>query len=368
MRRLTSVVATCGAVVALALTAGPALAEPPAGVTPKHIDIVGVGADVTQYVVDAFTHDWAKQHPKATRKWYSFDAVGSDTITEKRGCGRRARPTGTGNGIQELEANLRPTHDTADYCVDFARASSGRDANAAPSSLLFIPFAIDAVTWTADKLTGTTNAPVNLTTTQLKAIFSCDASILDPNESGPVTWNEVGGTSSDAVIPVVPLSVSGTRKFFLQEIGVTTLGTCVQGQDNTVSQSEGTNAIFQDPTTAPDIVFPYSVADFLAQAQNGHNPGTQGKLVLRRVNGLPPTTGKAGHKTIAWSFPYLREIYNVVRNAAAHPNAKQLVPKYLRGLFGNGTAGSGWICANKAGIAETKSYGFLPTQRCGTIE
>jgi ABC-type phosphate transport system substrate-binding protein len=360
--------ATLAAVAGLCLTSTPALGDPPSGVRPRHTDIVGVGADVTQYVVDAFSTGYNKQHPKATTKLYSFDSVGSTNIVEKRGCGTRTRPTGTGNGLTELQANLRPANDSTDYCVDFARASSGRASNSSPSSLLYIPFAIDAVTWAADTLTGSTNAPGSLTTQQLAAIYSCDASVLGTGKSGPVTWNEVGGTSTDAVIPVVPLSVSGTRKFFLQEIGVSTLGQCVQGQDNTVTQSEGTNPIFTNPSTAPDIVFPYSVADWLAQAQNHHSPGTQGHLVLRSVNGVKPLTGKVGAKTIAWSFPYLREIYNVVRNAAKHPNAAEVVPAYLRPIFGNGSAGSGWICSNATAIAQTKSFGFLPTNKCGVIE
>lgn len=370
MHKVRTLVAIGGIAAAVVAATSPALADPPAGVTPRHVDIVGVGADVTQYVVDQLAQHYRKQHPSATRKWYSWDAVGSSTITEKAGCAPRTRPNGSGTGIAELLANARPANDSQDYCVDYARSSSGRDANSAPSTVLFIPFAIDAVSWSADLFSGTSNAPKSLTTSQLGAIFSCDASLLGGGQSGPVTWNEVGGKGSDPVIPVVPVSSSGTRKFFLQEIGVTTLGTCVQGQDNSVEQSEGTNPIFKNPSTSADIVFPYSVADYLAQSQNGHGTGDQGSLVLRSVNGIRPTVtnSSTGKKTINTGFPYLREIYNVVRNSALHPNRAQVVPKYLRPIFGNGSASTGWICTNATSKADIKSYGFLLTNDCATIE
>ena len=47
--------AAIGGALALSVTlalGGQALADPPSGVTPKSTDIVGVGSDATQYVVD----------------------------------------------------------------------------------------------------------------------------------------------------------------------------------------------------------------------------------------------------------------------------------------------------------------------------
>jgi ABC-type phosphate transport system substrate-binding protein len=360
-----------GAVGALlcGITATASLADPPKGVAPRHTDIVGVGSDATQHLTDRFTVNYDSSHPKATRKWYSWDAVGSTTITEKKGCGSRNRPAGTTDGLAELEANLRPNGDSTDFCVDYARSARAR-ASTDPNTILFLPFGIDGVTWSADKLTGVTHANQSLSTKQLRAIYSCDASILSAGDSGPVTWKELGGTSANQVIPVIPLSASAVGKFFLQEIGVTTLGTCVQGQDNSVEQSEGTNPIFQNPATAPDIVFPYSIADYLAQSQNGHNSGEQGSMVLRSVGTHSPTTGKTAHKEINTGFPYVHEVYNVVRNVAANPSARHVVPKYLRSIFGNGTAGSGWVCSNSVATADIASYGFrpLPESTCGATQ
>jgi ABC-type phosphate transport system substrate-binding protein len=316
--------------------------------------------------VNAFSTAYNKTNP--TLKMYSFNAVGSATITEKTGCTPITRPNGSSAGITELEAGTRPAGDKSDHCADFARSSRGRTAGTDPSSILFIPFAIDGVTWSADTFTGSTHAVNNLSTQQLTAIYSCDASLINSKypQGSPVTWKEVGGTSTDPIIPVIPQSSSGTRKFFLQQIGVTTLGSCVQGQDDSVEENEGTNAIFKDSTKAPDIVFPYSVAVYLAQTEGKHGAGTQGKQVLRNVNHVAPTTGTAPNATINATFPYLREVYNVVRNSST--NGGQTVPKYLRPLFGNGTPGTGWICKSSTAKSLIKSYGFLPTNRCGSTE
>ena len=366
MSKIQKLLATSGvvAVAALGAAGATAVADPPKGITPIHKSIVGTGSDTTQLVVDAFSVAYNKTKP--AMKMYSFDAVGSATIREKYGCGSRTRPNGSSAGIAELEANLRPSGDTTDHCVDFARSSRGRTAGTDPSSILFIPFAIDGVSWSADTFTGSTHATGNLSTTQLTAIYSCDASIINSHLSGPVNWKEVGGTSTDAIVPVIPQSSSGTRKFFLAQIGVSTLGSCVLGQDDSVEENEGTNAIFKNATLAPDIVFPYSAAVYLAQSQGGHGTGTQGKQVLRSVNHVAPLTGKAPTRQINATFPYLREVYNVVRNQSN--NGGQTVPKYLRPLLGNGTPGTGWICTSTTAKSLIKSYGFLPTNRCGSTE
>ncbi len=365
MSKIQKMLAVGGVVATTAVcVASAAVADPPKGVTPPHKSIVGTGSDTTQLVVDAFSTAYNKTNP--TTKMYSFDAVGSATITEKSGCTAITRPNGSSAGITELEAGTRPSGDTTDHCADFARSSRARTAGTDPGSILFVPFAIDGVTWSADNFTGSTHATPNLSTQQLTAIYSCDASILNSKLSGPVTWKEVGGTSTDQIIPVIPQSSSGTRKFFLTQIGVTTLGSCVQGQDDSVEENEGANAIFKKTSTAPDIVFPYSVAVYLAQSQGGHGTGTQGKQLLRNINHVAPTTGTAPHKTINSTFPYLREVYNVLRNSST--NGGQTIPKYLRPLFGNGTPGTGWICKSTTAKSLIQSFGFLPTSRCGSTE
>jgi ABC-type phosphate transport system substrate-binding protein len=250
MSRLTvglTIAAT--ATVTIGLAAGPALADPPSGTVPAHTSIVGVGSDTTMNVVNQISVDYDKT--SATRKLYSWDAVGSTTISTKTGCAAITRPNGSGAGISALKANARPSGDTIDFCVDFARSSRGpQTGDGATTHLAFVAYAKDAVTWSANS---TTNATASLTTLQLRAIYSCNAALLGTGKTGRVTWNEVGGTSASAVVPVIPQSSSGTRSFFLSKIGVTTLGSCVVPTNNTVEENEGTNAIFANTNKANEI-------------------------------------------------------------------------------------------------------------------
>ena len=54
--------AAIAAAATTALAATPALADPPTGVTPKPTDVVGVGSDTIQNVMDQFSVDYNKTH------------------------------------------------------------------------------------------------------------------------------------------------------------------------------------------------------------------------------------------------------------------------------------------------------------------
>lgn len=356
--------AVASAAIAATVFAGAATADPAGGKTPHHTDIVGAGAQTTEDLQTQLALDYNKRYPSGGRV-YSFDAEGSPTIVPKTGCAALTRPNGANAGITALEGNARPKSDSSDYCIDYARGSRPR-AVTDPTSIVFIPFAVDAVTWAADLHTGKTNAPTNLTTLQLHAIYSCDASLLGTGKTGPVKWNQVGGKGTAKVVPVIPPSTAGTRSFFLSMIGVTTLGSCVQGQDNSVEQNEGTNAIFSG-SSAQNIIFPYSVAVYLAQTVHNHGAGDQGDLTLRNVDGNAPTVGTGSSEKINVDFGYVRTVNDVVRNADSS-GATYKVPTYLQRIFGNGTIGSGWLCKSTKSRSEIKSYGFLPFSQCGDLE
>jgi ABC-type phosphate transport system substrate-binding protein len=365
-RSLSSLLAAtaAAALAAAGMLTGSAVADPPGGVTPHHASLVGVGAQTTEDLQNQLALDYNGHFANGGRL-YSFDAEGSTTIVPKTGCAAIGRPNGANAGITALEANAHPKNDTTDYCVDYARGSRPRAATD-PQSIVFIPFAVDAVTWTADKSSGKSNAPTNLTTAELHAIYSCDASTLGAGLTGPVTWSEVGGTSNAQVVPVIPPSTAGTRSFFLSEIGVTTLGSCVKGQDNSVEQNEGTNSIFTG-ADAPNIVFPYSVAVYLAQTVHNHGAGDQGSLILRKVDGTSPTSGTGAAKKLNENFGFVRTVNNVVRNAnGTSPN--YAIPHYLQRLLGNGTVGTGWLCSNEQARSEIRSFGFRPYTDCGELQ
>lgn len=357
MRSLSRAVLGLGiAAGAVVLAAGPALADPPSGITPAPTDIVSVGSDTIQAVEDQFSLDYNAQSPAPASSFYSFDATGTSTITTKSGCAAITRPNGSGAGISALKAGAKTG---SSFCVDIARSSRGPAAgDGSNGALAFVAFAKDAVTWSANS---TTNAPKSLTTQQLDAIYSCDASILGKGATGPVTWNEVGGKGTAKVEPVIPQAASGTRAFFLSKIGVTTLGTCVQPANSTVEENEGIDPIFT--TNSANIVFPYSVAVYLAQSVHGHSAGMQGKLKLHSVNGTAPTTGTGAATKINPAFPYSRSVYNVVRDSGTSTH----VPGYLQPLLGSGN-NSGWICTNSTAQSDISSFGFLSLgSNCGSV-
>src|SRR5260370_9759989 len=81
--RVVSKIAGVAAAAATTMTLGlgPALADPPSGTTPALVDVVGVGSDTTQLVMDAISASWAAGAP--LHKIYTWDAVNPTTRTTR---------------------------------------------------------------------------------------------------------------------------------------------------------------------------------------------------------------------------------------------------------------------------------------------
>ncbi|MFC8453127.1 hypothetical protein [Kitasatospora sp. NPDC057223] len=343
MRKTAAKLLTAAALATSLVTiaSGTALADPT--VVPGTADIVGVGSDTTQTVLNQFSTDYNAYltglGDTTSPRLYSFDATGSTTIVAKTGTTAINRPNGSGAGISTLEQ----TSPVAP--IDFARSSRAPQTGDQTTDI-FVSFAKDAVTWSA---TATSNAPANLTTANLKGIY--DGTYL--------TWGAVPGYTGSApaavIKPYLPPTTSGTRSFFLKAIGVTAVGTnVVTGPE----ENEGTNTALNDP----NVIFPYSVGHYIGQVYGGHSSGTDaaGVLGLRNINGLAPVT--AGH-TINPTFAnpvYGRTLYNVVRNAEW--TAATVKGTALRNIFGT----SGWICTNATAQADITGYGFLTIGGCGS--
>ena len=345
MRSLTKIALGTGIAGAVALTlagtTGTALADPPSGVTPPSNAIVGVGSDTTEYVLDQLALAYDAQSPAPTNPLYSWDATGTTPITTKTGATSIARPNGSGAGIAALIANTKTT-------VDFARSSRARNTSD-PTTIKFVAFAKDAVTVAVQN---TTNAPANLTTANLKSIYTCAST----------RWNQVGGTSTATIKPFLPQAGSGTRAFFEAAIGVTdsTVGSCV---NSTVQENEGTNSLLNDP----NAIVPYSTAKYIAQVfhsgagQNTFGTDDHGTLKLDSINSTAPTTGSGSTTTINPSFSaaFVRNVYNVVRQDTTTTDQ---IPAYEEPVFGSGK----FICTQTTIV---KNYGFLPLSgsQCGAV-
>jgi ABC-type phosphate transport system substrate-binding protein len=377
MRTLTRVivgVATAAAAVTMAVA--PAMADPNPGTVPKPNNIVGVGSDTIQNVMDQFSHDYNATH--TANKLYSWDATNpktgavGDSIVTKSGCAAIPRPDGSSAGITALTTENAKT--SGDPCMDFARSSRDRTATDPPyasGGIAFVDLAGDAVTWAANS---TTNAPANLTTAQLVKIYEC----TDTN------WSQVGGKSG-TIKAFLPQSGSGTRAFFLTALGggVTpiTPGPCVSSPA-TLEENEGVNPLL----AGPDTIFPFSIGKWIAEAdhsatcfnkactansagkvctpksgQNLYGCNTHGTMVLEKLNGKAPTTGSGTSQKInsGFSAAFIRTLFEVVPYTASTTDH---ISTKLEPFFGH----KGWVCANGTAKTDLLDYGFIVhTATCG---
>jgi ABC-type phosphate transport system substrate-binding protein len=381
MRILSKLVA--GAAVLATVTmisAGPALADPPKGTVPKGTDVVGVGSNTTEFLLDQASVDYNATVSSSAPHLYSFDATNprtgaiGDNIITKVNCKPTPRPNGSSSGITALDSNLKAG---GDYCIDFARSSRPRGSSDPPKGkggIEFVEFATDAVSYAS--VTGHTNAPKNLTTADLTAIYSCT----------DTKWNQVGGTSSATIHPLLPQPGSGTLSFFLAAIGVTTPGSCVD-QPATLEENEGTDPIYKS-ANAPNEIVPFSIGKWVGQAfhsakcldaectpvsdkicdagsggTNEFGCDVNGVLGVDSINGTAPTVGSGASTAINPSFTadFQRGLYNVVRYSTSTPDH---IPANLEPFFASRSAAvKGYICLDSGNLIQ--DYGFRTTPLCG---
>src|SRR5215813_10736621 len=366
------VVGVAVAAAAVTLAAAPALADPPAGVTPRPGDVVGVGSDTIQNLLDQFSHDFNASH-RTGPKLYSWDATNPktgaihDNIRFKRGCSIQPRPNGSSEGITALKTNAGGT--TARRpCEDFARSSRDRatgDPGPNPGGLAWVTLAGDAVTWSTHAVT---NAPVRLSAAQLAGIYTCHFR----------NWSQVGGRPG-TIRAFIPQTGSGTRAFFLKAIGLTTPGACVSDANNKLEENEGVNPALR----GANVIFPFSIGKYIAEkfhsarclnatctpvrgvqcrpgpGQNLFGCDTHGTMVLHPINRTPPTIGTGRNTKINPGFvhAFTRTLFEVVRFARTGDH----IPAYLEPFFG----ARGWVCTNRTARADLLNYGFVILPTCG---
>lgn len=198
--------AVSGSVAASALLVGGAVSPASAAVdpddttfTPVAGDLIGVGSDTSQHAVYKLANAWNAQSPAPSFKVASFAATGGGSITLPSG--DITRPNGSGAGKNLLHGGTNNTD------IDFARSSSALSAGEISDGLQQIPFALDELAMAVSSSTPS-NAPVSLTDQQILGIY----------EGTYTTWNQVGGTSTATIVPMVPQGGSGTRSFFLAQL------------------------------------------------------------------------------------------------------------------------------------------------------
>jgi ABC-type phosphate transport system substrate-binding protein len=276
-------VGVAGTSTLVALFAAPASADPQA----RPSDAVGVGSDTAQYGADFLMDGDVSGHAgynqgKANRVYNEFatgdgngralydskgnligvsssgSPNGTSALALRAGAKPVQRPDGSGDGIAALIADsLGGTgyQGLPKGSISFARASrlpkasenSTCQSNPNCGGLHVFQFATDALAM--GKWSGGTSNAVPLSAAQLKTIYSCGGT----GPSGAVLWNAVGGTSPDPIDAVIPQSGSGTRNFFLADIGLSAPGACVR-----TSQEHDPTGITKAVNPA-DAIEPFSV-------------------------------------------------------------------------------------------------------------
>ncbi|WP_433272020.1 hypothetical protein ACQPZF_14960 [Actinosynnema sp. CS-041913] len=310
---------------AFAMLAGTAQADPT--VTPATGDIVGVGSDTTQDVVQTLGDLYNAKTPTPASKVYSWHATGGGTITPKAGAPTITRPNGSSAGISALIA------DGAAHNIDFARSSRTPKTDGSEANYAFIEFARDTVTYATAT---TSNVPTTLTTDALNKIYKSAA-----------------GSADCTYTAYLPQAGSGTRAFFLASIGVTTPGTC--------AKDTFAGAPVQEHSAAPLVGDPNAIAPFsvgravgittikVNTVDDSVRPVGLPANVTARVN---PADGQA--VTTGGVVAYDRPLFNVIRKA------DKTVSKFSA-FFGS----LGYICTNANSKNAVKAAGFRLSTNCG---
>ena len=296
VRRLFTGVSTAALVAASLSLAAPALADPPAGYAPLTTDVIGVGSDTSEFVLNYLAdgnagvsgyNATAAAAANRLVSWNALPPAGSPSTINLPSNPAAPRPNGSGNGKKALYgAGNVPD-------IDFARSSSALDATEKQAGLQAFPFAKDSLALSTAK---TSNAPATITPADMVRIYT-----------GAVTnWSQLGGTPG-VIEPKIPQSGSGTRSFFNAQLQAANGGNAVALAGTVVEVQEHDATPIQNN---PNAVAPFSI---------GRNA----------VNGAP--------LRIEGGFAADRALYNVVRQGdVAKPE--------ILAIFGD----AGFICSPAA--------------------
>jgi hypothetical protein len=342
-RKLASIGTMVAGLGLIALpAAGIAHADTNAGSTTT---LAVVGSDTTQSLVEGLSQVvlGAGNAPELSN--YLATPVGR-TITTRTGnanCTFTA-PNNSGGGRDALSAAMRgaayggSTNMTG--CVDVARSSSGGNPTTSPGigTMTYIPMATDAVTFAT---TAVTNVGHKLAKSDLVAIYTAN-------------------TPNCILEPLLPALGSGTRSFFVGQLGLSDVaigatggpGTCVKDTQNGTPIQEHDGRVLVDGNQ----LIPFSVAQFQAQAADVI-PNQLGSAALGAIdasaNPDPNLSAAVGPTALKGTFPFARPVYNVV------PTNKLVAGTLTNNLF-NGA--SSQVCSAGATI---ERFGFAQRSDCG---
>ena len=320
--------------------ASPALADTNVGNTTT---LAGVGSDTSQDVVEGFGRTLTNGAGPLISN-YKATPVGRNisTRTGVANC-TFAAPANSGAGRDALSAAIRSAafggSTNLAGCVDFARSSSGGNPTVSPGigTMTYIPFAKDSVTFAT---LGSTNVGHRLAKADLIAIYTAN-------------------TGSCIFKPLLPTLGSGTRSFFVTQLGLADVaigapggpGTCVK---DTIAGGTPIQEHDGSFVTDPSQLVPFSTAQYIAQSSDQIS-NQLGRVVLGSIDftNQPDLSGATAPLSLKTSYAFARDIYNVVPTSQIGAGT----------LTNNTFVGSGSKVCQAAATIE--AYGFGPSATCG---
>ena len=316
-RNLLLVAGAC--LATLSLTVGSAVADPNGD--PQFRQLVGVGAQTTQGLMNALSDIITIGGVKVIG---SYDNGPPGQITTKAppaNC-TITRPNQGGAGLNALVASKQ----AGDGCVQFARVVTNDSANRPGTGLVYIPAAVDALTY-AIRDDSTISRKLSLAS--LTAIYNCQVPTIKP---------------------LLGVFGAGNRTFFLQKLGITDAADLVTQPGHTCikdTDANGNPLLANDGTllTDPQQIVTYSSGPYLAQV-NQVVPDRHGKAVLGSIDGISPAV-------LNNDSVMSRDVYNVIDKAKLNDPTTNTV------FVGSGSA----VCTN---VATIKRQGFNVNPNCGS--
>ena len=263
-------------------------------------------------------------------------------------------PQGSGAGRGQLcnqksTTDGGPAKDGRVPYLDFARSSSTptssfqctvANGGELGTTLRFIAFARDAISWTHwNTPTGGGEAVTNLTVAQLNDIF-VDCTITD--------WGAIGGDAGSPIVTYTAIANSGTRQTFDGFIGGNS-SNCIPAPQKDGSFANGervvrehqmgiVEAALNDPGAADEGNSIY----YMSVGLYNSNPALAGNSLIGNVNGIVPNEANI----VDGTFPFSRNLYNVIRQSGNQPVASGALRRFLGMIAPSATNAQsiGWIC------------------------
>ncbi len=362
----------------------PANADPATGTFGT---LVGLGSDTTQDVVNGIATGIGGGQIAS----YNANSGGATVVTRKGGVAI-PRVSGSGAGRDELLVSIGQlanksgvaladgTSTTVDSSVvgqlDFARSSGGPASTLADGVVAYVPFARDAVDVAFAPGSPLSKVPLYIgdgtegkSEPTLRNIYSGDVAYVYFNADG--SYNSAGqtlggapsGTKAYKLQPILPKFGSGTRSYFIGQIGGTDASGYTSTHPNVTDTDNGTpieehnGQPIVDLTTSDTLaIAPFSVSQWVAQANGA--PGVTDRragvelAVLGKTQGsqTAATTGSGTAYATNPSYAgFVRDVYNIVPSRLADDPSSQIAKTFV--------GSQSLVCKQTAVITR---YGFLP--------